>query len=92
MPMISSVDVNRMDNDYNVLRNSTVHRRTQLALEMNFLTPVANAESRFHDTGNLWVGENGCIPDAIASNPAYVLVIPPPQKKKKQLLFSVRRH
>ena len=32
-------------------------------------TSVANAESRVHDIDNLWVGGNGCIPDATASNP-----------------------
>jgi pyranose oxidase len=30
---------------------------------------VANAESRVHGIDNLWVGGNGCIPDATASNP-----------------------
>ena len=32
-------------------------------------TSVANAESRVHGIDNLWVGGNGCIPDATASNP-----------------------
>jgi len=30
---------------------------------------VANPESRVHEFYNLWVGGNGCIPDATASNP-----------------------
>ena len=36
---------------------------------MNPETSVANAESRVHGIYNLWVGGNGCIPDATASNP-----------------------
>ena len=32
-------------------------------------TSVADAESRVHGYPNLWVGSNGCLPDATASNP-----------------------
>ena len=69
MPKFSKIYPNRPEGSCLVLTAFWLQGTTGIGNDPETSVANTDSESRVHGIDNLWVGGNGCIPDATASNP-----------------------